>query len=143
MLEEMETDLYFTMILGHFNKSDGSFVMTQCGHPHPAIQSQDGKVEYFGAGGLPIGLIPDATFDDCEVQISKGDRILLLSDGITECPDGGDGMLEEEGLVELLKSVEKQKAGAFFETLMWELNSFNKDKDFPDDISAILLEYSE
>jgi sigma-B regulation protein RsbU (phosphoserine phosphatase) len=142
MLEEMETDLYFTMILGHFDKNTGTFVMTQCGHPHPAVQRQDGSVSYFGSGGLPIGLIPDAKFEDCEVQICKGDRILLISDGITECPDGGDGMLGEEGLVEILHKMVNLTGKAFFEALMWDLNRFNHDKDFPDDVSAILLEYS-
>jgi sigma-B regulation protein RsbU (phosphoserine phosphatase) len=142
MLEEMETDLYFTMILGHFDKNTGTFVMAQCGHPHPAVQHSDGSVDYFGAGGLPIGLIPDATFEDCEIKIGKGDRILLLSDGITECPDGGDGMLGEEGLIDILEKVAGQTGNAFFETLMWDLNKFNKDQDFPDDVSAILLEYS-
>lgn len=142
MLEEMETDLYFTMILGHFNRKNGLFVMTQCGHPHPAIQHIDGKVDYFGSGGLPVGLIPDASFDDFEIQISEGERIILLSDGVTECPDGADGMLGEDGLVTLVENIADLSGSAFFDTMLWDLNNFNNDKDFPDDISAILLEYS-
>lgn len=142
MLEEMETDLYFTMILGHFNRKTGSFIMTQCGHPHPAIQRADGSVEYFGGNGLPVGLIPDASFDDYEIQISKGERIILLSDGVTECPDGADGMLGEDGLVTLVENIADLTGSAFFDTMLWDLNNFNNDKDFPDDISAILLEYS-
>jgi sigma-B regulation protein RsbU (phosphoserine phosphatase) len=142
MLEEMETDLYFTMILGHFDRKNGSFVMTQCGHPHPAIQHADGKVDYFGSGGLPVGLIPDASFDDFEIQISKGERIILLSDGVTECPDGADGMLGEAGLITLVENISDLSGSAFFDTMLWDLNNFNNDKDFPDDISAILLEYS-
>lgn len=142
MLEEMETDLYFTMILGHFDRQKGRFVMTQCGHPHPAIQRVDGSVEYFGGGGLPIGLIPDASFDDFEIQITQGERIILLSDGVTECPDGADGMLGEDGLVTLIENIADLSGSAFFDTMLWDLNNFNNDKDFPDDISAILLEYS-
>lgn len=142
MLKEMETDLYFTMILGHFDRTNGKFVMTQCGHPHPAIQHIDGTVEYFGGGGLPIGLIPDAIFDDFEIQISEGERIILLSDGVTECPDGADGMLGEGGLITLVENIADLTGSAFFDTMLWDLNNFNNDKDFPDDISAILLEYT-
>lgn len=141
MLEEMETDLYFTMILGHFDRRRGQFVMTQCGHPHPAVQRKDGTIEYFGSGGLPVGLIEGAFFDNYEISISGGDRIILLSDGVTECPDGGDGMLGEDGLAKLLGNMADISGGAFLDALMWELTNFNKDKDFPDDISAILLEY--
>lgn len=141
MLEEMETDLYFTMILGHFDFSTGEFVMTQCGHPYPAIQRQSGGMEFFGQGGLPIGLIPDAEFEDTCVTIGKGDRILLLSDGITECPDGGDGMLGEDGLIEICERNRDHTGSTFFDTFLWDLNAYNKDRDFPDDISAILLEF--
>lgn len=142
MLQEMETDLYFTMILGHFDRTNGKFVMTQCGHPHPAIQHKDGTVEYFGRGGLPVGLIPEADFDDFEIQISMGERIILLSDGVTECPDGNNGMLGEDGLISLVENIADLTGSAFFDTMFWDLNNFNNDKDFPDDISAILLEYT-
>jgi sigma-B regulation protein RsbU (phosphoserine phosphatase) len=141
MLEEMETDLYFTMILGHFDRFSGEFVMTQCGHPHPIVQRANGDISFFGDGGLPVGLIPFAAYEDVHMKLSPGDRILLFSDGVTECPDGGDGMLGEEGLVEMCKKVATETGNAFFDTFLWDLNDFNNDQDFPDDISAILLEY--
>lgn len=53
MLNEMETDLYFTMALGHINMETGELVMVQCGHPHPLIQRANGGVEFVGKGGLP------------------------------------------------------------------------------------------
>lgn len=143
MLEEMETELYFTMILGHFNFKTGKFVMTQCGHPNPAIQREDGDVVFFGDGGMPIGLIPGATFEDVEVTLEKGQRILVCSDGVTECPDGGSGMLGDDGFVEMCQKMSDQRGSDFFEALMWDLNHYNKDQDFPDDISAILLEFGD
>lgn len=141
MLEEMETDLYFTMILGHFNRITGDFVMTQCGHPNPIRQSRDGEATFFGDGGLPVGLLPFAEFEDVHITLAPGERILVFSDGVTECPDGGDGMLGEEGLIDMCHKISKETGNAFFDTFLWDLNNFNKDKDFPDDISAILLEY--
>ncbi len=142
MLEEMETDLYFTMILGHFDRMSGEFVMAQCGHPNPVFQSKDGTVSFFGDGGMPVGLIPNAPYEDVRLTLGPGERILIFSDGVTECPDGGEGMLGEEGLAEMCRKVAKESGNAFFDTFLWDLNDYNKDKDFPDDISAILLEYS-
>jgi len=129
------------MILGHFDRFSGEFVMTQCGHPPPIVQRSTGDISFFGDGGLPVGLIPFATYEDVRMTLSPGDRILLFSDGVTECPDGGDGMLGEEGLVDMCKKVSTETGNAFFDTFLWDLNDFNNDQDFPDDISAILLEY--
>lgn len=141
ILEEMETEHYFTLLLAYLDLDTGRVTMTQCGHPHPAIQRANGDVEFIGAGGLPVGLIPDASYEDFSVKLDTGDRLLLFSDGITECPDeSGDGMLGEAGLAELLDRNRDQTGNAFFDTLIWDLNDFAKDEDFPDDISAILVE---
>ncbi|SEL03019.1 PP2C family protein-serine/threonine phosphatase [Pacificibacter marinus] len=141
MLDEMETDLYFTMILGYFDQKSGTFTMSQCGHPFPALQRKNGSVEAFGDGGFPVGLIPNAEFEDFEIQIAEGERIVLLSDGVTECPDGDGGMLGENGFMTLVENISHLTGSAFFDTMLWYLNNLNDDKDFPDDISAILLEY--
>ena len=29
----------------------------QAGHPHPAVLRADGRIDYIGEGGLPVGLI--------------------------------------------------------------------------------------
>jgi len=140
MLQEMETELYFTMLLAHADLKTGRVVMTQCGHPHPALQHADGSVEYIGEGGMPIGLIPGATWEDFEVKMAKGDRLLLQSDGISECPDPSGELLGEDGLIELMQRNRFQKSNAFFEAMIWDLNKFSEDQDFPDDISAVLYE---
>ncbi|MFT6450585.1 MAG: sigma-B regulation protein RsbU (phosphoserine phosphatase) [Halocynthiibacter sp.] len=142
ILEEMETEHYFTMLLAVMDLTTGHVLMTQCGHPHPAIQRKDGSIEFLGDGGMPVGLIAGATYDDFEAKLESGDRLLLFSDGITECPDGKGGMLEEEGLVDIMKTNQQLKGPDLFEALIWDLNKYAQDQDFPDDISAILLEYS-
>lgn len=142
LLEEMETEHYFTMILAYCNVRTGQVRMTQCGHPHPVVQRANGKVEYVGSGGLPIGLIPGAVYENFEIQLDAGDRVLLYSDGITECPDGQGHMLEEDGLTKILKKHHELPGTAFFEAMLWDLNNFARNKDFPDDISALFLEFS-
>jgi len=142
MLKEIETDHYFTMLLGHFELTTGRAVLVQCGHPHPTVQRAAGGIEIVGDGGLPIGLIADALWQDFEVQLHPGDRMLLPSDGITECPNQEGTMLDEDGLSDLLRRNHHLKGPAFFETLIWDLNAHAGDADFPDDVSAVLLDFN-
>lgn len=141
MLREMETDHYFTMLLGQLDLTSGRCLMAQCGHPHPTIQRQSGDIEAPGSGGLPIGLIADAEWQDFELQLHPGDRLLIPSDGITELPGQSGTMLEDAGLSEILRRNRSLKGQAFFETMIWELNDYAGDKDFPDDVSAVLLDF--
>lgn len=141
MLQEMETELYFTLALGHIDLETGVVVMVQCGHPHSAIQRKSGQIEFAGQGGLPVGLIPGSRWLDHRFTLNPGDRALMASDGITECPDEKGKLLDEAGLEKLLRRNARLSGNTFFETLMWDLTSYAGNQDFPDDISAVLLEY--
>ncbi len=142
ILNEMETEHYFTLLLGFVDLDTGLVRMAQAGHPHPAIQRADGSVEHIGTGGFPVGLVQGVTFEQFDVQLSEGDRIAILSDGVTECPNVAGEMLGEDGLTDLMKSLKDIKGPAFLETLIWQLAEFCGRWEFPDDVSGIVFEYS-
>jgi sigma-B regulation protein RsbU (phosphoserine phosphatase) len=142
VLDEMETEHYFTLLLADVNLKTGKVILGQAGHPHPAVQRSDGTIEQTGTGGFPVGLMYGITFESFEIQLNPGDRIALLSDGVTECPNPDGDMLEEEGLAEMMTDLCDIKGPAFFEALMWNLSNFAKTDDFPDDVSGVLFEFS-
>lgn len=142
VLDEMETEHYFTLLLADVNLKTGKVILGQAGHPHPAVQRSDGTIEQTGTGGFPVGLMYGITFESFEIQLNPGDRIALLSDGVTECPNPDGDMLEEEGLAEMMTDLRDIKGPAFFEALMWNLSNFAKTDDFPDDVSGVLFEFS-
>ena len=141
VLDDMETEHYFTLLLADVNLTTGEMVMAQAGHPHPAIQRADGTVEQNGTGGFPVGLVSGVTFEQFEVQLYEGDRVLILSDGVTECPNPDGEMFEEEGLEKLMKKLRHKKGPAFFDSLIWNLTSFAGKDEFPDDVSGIMFEF--
>lgn len=141
-LNEVETEHYFTMVLADVDFANGKVLMVQAGHPHPILQNAESKIEYLGSGGLPVGLIEDAEFPQFELTLSAGDRLVVLSDGVTECPDPEGNLFDEDRLERLLKRLHKVSGEAFFEAMLWELSEFAGGKRFPDDISGVVLEIS-
>ncbi|MFQ6550892.1 PP2C family protein-serine/threonine phosphatase [Aestuariibius insulae] len=142
ILNDIRTDQYFTLIVGHCDLETGRVNFVQAGHPHPVIQRADGAIELAGDGGYPIGLIADAVYEESEVTLHPGDRLLLLSDGVTDCIDPDGNMLLEAGLIELMRENRALKGPAFLDAMIWTLNGFASDQDFPDDISALLIDFS-
>lgn len=141
LLEEMETEHYFTIILGVMDVESGRVQMVQAGHPHAIVARAAGEVETLGDGGLPIGLIDGAEYATFEMQLNPGDRLLLASDGFTECTSPSGDMLEEVGLAQWLGDAREADASAALVDLESRLSDFAGTAEFDDDISALVLDF--
>ena len=139
-LDEMETEHYFTLLLADVDLAMGKVKMAQAGHPYPAVQRADGSVVMIGAGGLPVGLIDNAEFQEFEIDLFPGDRLMIHSDGIVECADPAGTLLGDEGLAKILSDLRQTHGMACLESIIWKMAQFAGDDAFSDDVSAILLE---
>jgi len=141
MIEDVQVEQYFTMAYAEIDLMTGVVQMVQAGHPHPVVMRQGGGIEVLGEGGLPIGLIPGATYQPVSVVLHPGDRLFLMSDGLTECPSPTGQELGTEGLVDMLCRFGTMPSTNLLEALIWDLASFAGSDDFPDDVSGLLFDY--
>lgn len=141
MLEDLQVDQYLTLAYAEVDLETGWLSLVQAGHPHPMILRKNGIVEELGDGGLPIGLIDGASYNQTSAQLSPGDRLFLMSDGVTECPSPDGEELGTEGLRALLLQNAVLPSADLLEALVWDLNSHAGGADFPDDVSGILFDY--
>ncbi|PCD76409.1 fused response regulator/phosphatase [Pseudothioclava arenosa] len=141
ILEEMETESYFTLIYADVDLVSGDVCLVQAGHPHPAVQRADGTVEFLGQGGLPIGLLPMADYEQVTTVLAPGDRLFLMSDGITEAATPSGEMLCEDGLSRLMRDSAKLRGQAYLDALFWDLSEYTQG-NLVDDVSAVLFEFN-
>jgi serine phosphatase RsbU (regulator of sigma subunit) len=59
---------------------DGSCLVSSAGHPPPFLNRRELEL----AGALPLGLDPDTTYQQVEVQLHQGDYFSLYTDGLLE-----------------------------------------------------------
>lgn len=142
MLSELKTERYFTLAYAEIHLETGHVRLVQAGHPHPMIQHVNGDVSMIGTGGLPIGLLDQAEYTSFETWLKPGERLLLMSDGLTECPNFDGAELEHEGLAQLLSDLKELSGNALLDALMWELARWHGSEEFPDDVSCALFEYT-
>ena len=143
MIQEMDTELYFTMVFADIDLRSGHVTMCQAGHPHPVIFNPESGVRFVGQGGPPIGLMPDMVYENTEIQLMPGDRILLYSDGLSECQNLESEMLEEDGLADIITRHIHGSGPEFIDDLMWEVATFAKGRPFDDDVSGLLFELKQ
>jgi anti-sigma regulatory factor (Ser/Thr protein kinase) len=89
--------------------------------------------------GLPIGMFEDASYDLSEFEVQSGDRIVLVSDGLTEPFGSADDTLAAVGRLGLWPSVRNEVPDP--EQLRARISSVLKESapELRDDATALIL----
>jgi serine phosphatase RsbU (regulator of sigma subunit) len=87
---------YATMIIARL-RNDGELEYVNCGHI-PPVWICGSEVLRPGHGNLPVGLLADATYSSDRCQMKSGDRLILVTDGVTEAENARGDMFDSERL---------------------------------------------
>ena len=137
---QLKDDRYFTMIYGLFDTHSSILRMAQAGHPSPILIRKDSRLQILGSGGMPIGVWPDIEFDCFDVSIKHGDRLLLYSDGVTECKSVHGETFGEDRVVDCLEQLSTRPLDELLGELMDVVRSWRGDSEFEDDLSLLAIE---
>jgi serine phosphatase RsbU (regulator of sigma subunit)/HAMP domain-containing protein len=130
---------FVTIFFAVFNFSRGELYYASAGHNDMLLLRGDGRVEKLGTKNLPAGFLPH-TYDTKKEQISKGDRLFLYTDGVTELENPEDDLYGMERLLAALCSCAGEKPFAQVQKLQDDLKKFCDGKSPSDDITVIVAE---
>jgi sigma-B regulation protein RsbU (phosphoserine phosphatase) len=133
-------DRYFTMLYGVLDTRSSILRMAQAGHPGPILIKKEGDLVTLGSGGMPVGIVRDIEFDSFETSVRPGDRLLLYSDGVTECTNMQDEAFGEARLLSYLRQRTGQTIDELLEGLLHAIKTWRGSNEFGDDISLLALE---
>ncbi|NOT85158.1 MAG: SpoIIE family protein phosphatase [Methylococcaceae bacterium] len=131
--------LYFTMVYGIVDTTARTIELTQAGHPNPIYIAQHEAARFIGDGGFPIGLTDIAEYDSIVVNYNPGDRIVLYSDGITECVGVNGEMFGCEQLLEFFDNNRDISISEVSKALNKRIQEWRGRQAFDDDISMLIL----
>ncbi|HON99176.1 MAG TPA: SpoIIE family protein phosphatase [Syntrophales bacterium] len=133
-------DKYFTLCYGIVEKSTGRLTYSSAGHPPPLLVRRRGSVTVLEAGGPIIGLGRGMPFEEEEIVLERGDRLVCFTDGVTEYGAVGGARF---GLTRLENAVARDVSTltALLDGILEELRLFGDGAPNEDDITLLGLEY--
>jgi sigma-B regulation protein RsbU (phosphoserine phosphatase) len=110
---------------------------SNCGHNQPILLRADGSVERLHLGGTLIGLNCNEHFQEGVLQLNRGDRLLLFTDGLSEAEDADLQAYGEERLIETLRTA-RGSVKSVLDFVFADVNGHCKSR-FQDDVTAVML----
>lgn len=131
---------YFTTILGEIDPEASIARIVQAGHPSPLLIRSDGKVEYVGESGFPVGMLPQAQYETLEFDFRSGDRLLIYSDGVVETENSRGTLYSESRLLDLIASNAAGPTSNLLTALQASLREWRGGSELTDDVSVLVVE---
>ncbi len=90
---------FATAVFGLIDTTAGVFTACSAGHPDPLVCADGRCVEHDAVRSMPLGMFPDARYEEFSVPLGRGHVLVLFSDGVLEARRGlepfGEGRVRE------------------------------------------------
>jgi phosphoserine phosphatase RsbU/P len=129
---------YITFFYGLYETASRRFVYANAGHNPPLLARRDGRTARLSEGGIVLGLFPERGYEQGEMKLRAGDRLLFFTDGVTEAANGAGELFGEERLLQLLLDHRRQSASELLETILGAVADFSGGS-FQDDVTLVAL----
>lgn len=130
--------IFATLLYTRINLATGEILSVNCGHPSPIILRADGRIEKDEIGGMLLGVVENLDFNIYNLKISKGDSLILITDGLTEASDEKDIFFEDKFIDFISKNPELNPDAVINESIA-RLHKHTGKPELQDDISIVCI----
>ncbi|GBD35596.1 Phosphoserine phosphatase RsbU [bacterium HR36] len=134
------TDEHFvTAFYGVVDRVGGEFVFANAGHPKPWLyRASTRDCVVLEGHGLMLGVTAAASYGEHRVPLEAGDRILLVTDGVTETRNERGELFGAERVEETLRQTAGTSPRNVVQTLADRLHEFRGSLPQSDDVTIVV-----
>ncbi|MEB7772800.1 PP2C family protein-serine/threonine phosphatase [Kurthia gibsonii] len=135
----VDDNMFISMFYGRYDVVQSTFTYCSAGH-EPALlyRAKDGKFIELESEGLLLGVLPDVHNQERSVQLAKGDMVIIMTDGVTECRVD-DRFLEKSELTDLIFKHKDKIPQQLAEAIFHEIEKLSQFQNLADDLTFVVL----
>jgi sigma-B regulation protein RsbU (phosphoserine phosphatase) len=130
---------FTTAFLAEFDPVGHTLTYINAGHNTPIVRRSAGTVERLTIGGLPLGILPGASYESGSVVLQNGDWLAIYTDGVVEAMNQRDEEYGEQRLVQVLNASAPTTPDEMLRRVMSDVDAFVGVTPQHDDITCLLV----
>ncbi len=137
--ESIERDKFVTAFYGVLDYKNRVLIFSNAGHNPPILVRENGSIEQLLEGGVALGVLPDAVYEERPIAIQAGDVLLLYTDGVTEAESPKGEQFGQWRLEQLLARVRGLDANQILEAVVDEVLAWVAERGQNDDLTLMVV----
>jgi phosphoserine phosphatase RsbU/P len=138
-LQERKLDSqYVTMLYGLWNDENLTLQIANGGSVQPLFCHGD-EIDTIRAEGFPLGMFPNATWEEFSIATQPGDSVVFFSDGIVDALNNAGEMFGNDRLLACVRKNRQKSASKLAESVLTEVGRFQGKRDRFDDETVLVL----
>lgn len=138
-LQERRLDSqYVTMVFALWNDENQTLQIANAGAVQPLFCRGE-EIETIRAEGFPLGMFPNATWEEFSISMQPGDAMVFFSDGIVDAQNAAGDMFGNDRLVACVRKHRNKSASKMAEGILNEVGRFQGKQDRFDDETVVIL----
>jgi sigma-B regulation protein RsbU (phosphoserine phosphatase) len=130
---------FITLFYVEVDAERGTLRYTNAGHNYPLLRRADGSIVELREGGVPLGLMDGAAYEQGECSFAPGDALLLYSDGISEAFDARREEFGEQRLRALWADRGHEPPASVIDTVFSAVETFRGRQLQSDDMTLVVV----
>ena len=122
LVTDIPPNMFVTCLYAILDPKSGRLRYANAGHDLPYWRHHGGGAEELRARGMPLGLMPGMDYEEKDIVLEVGDRVLFYSDGLVEAHDPEGEMFGFPRLRSIMAEHDKERPLVTFH--QEDLNSF-------------------
>jgi len=129
---------FITFFLCVADPKTNKLAYASAGHNPPVMVRAAGGYDLLPGGGVILGIMPKAAYQQEETTFEPGDILVLFSDGVTEAPDPNDVEFGEERLANLVATMRDRPSREIVDAIHSAVHTFTQGAPPADDITVLV-----
>jgi len=131
---------FMTAAAAIYDPASQRVMISAAGHPPPILLRRGATQPLEIASNVPLLVEPTQQYEKVTtIPMTRGDRLLLFTDGAIEAANSAKEMLEPEGLQQLMEADASLEAGEFLRALFTAIRA-HAEGHLKDDVALVCLE---
>jgi sigma-B regulation protein RsbU (phosphoserine phosphatase) len=140
--QDIKSGMFVALLYAVHDVEDGSVSLCSAGQTQPLllpVKTSDPTLVETVGDTFPLGILDEANYEETQLKMEPGDKIVYYTDGIVEAMNKNEDMYGFDRLNEVVKSSTAENAEDLMNDIIKDVSDFTGAAPQHDDLTIIVV----